>query len=533
MAMILHPADRHGERLGLRAPGQRSWRAWAIPWHLSGKNRGERCRCGDRRTKGADHAGALKLDGSNTTLDIFSDDFLHLKDEEMACVRGVSKEGVSISAIYCVGLVLSGSASYHDKHKNFMTLRPNYVVLGPRYLDPEENAIRSLSFTFSEANQLFYDWGTFGHIIWKHRLSFGQLREILQGVRRRPRHRRRGGNLDLYYRWDRGPIVEAACEIGKITIWNATTERSPSPDGLDIRNRVRVTCAFATPVNLETALKAQHQLMSLFELAAQGRQNVEDIRLEHKDAAEGSQLTLHMVHGERAKVEDLMPTDALLNGGLHEEEFATVLMRWMDTGPERRAARQRFMEGFRRGFSYRTDRLVGAANAFDLLPSADFTKQDALPAEVETSLAALEGQVKAAAKSSPVINKHKGQLLDPLGRVRALNLRSKVLQRWAAVPSCIASRLPAMPEAIIQSVHARNFFVHGSEVKMSAQAIYDLAPFFTDTLEFVFGTSELCRCGWDAERWAKDGYSLSRYKWYISSFQEHMKRLAAALPSDE
>jgi hypothetical protein len=136
--------------------------------------------------QGTDHAGALNLDGPNTKLDIFSDDFLHLKDEEMACVRGVSKEGVSISAIYCVPLVMSGSASYHDKHKRYITLRPNYVVLGPGYLEPKENVITSISFTFSEANNIFYDWGTFGSIIWKHRLSFGQLREILRGVRNFP-----------------------------------------------------------------------------------------------------------------------------------------------------------------------------------------------------------------------------------------------------------------------------------------------------------------------------------------------------------
>ena len=72
--------------------------------------------------QGTNQAGALDLDGSNTKLEIFSDDFLHLKDEEMACVRGVSKDGVSISAIHCVPLVLSGGASYHGKHKHFRAL---------------------------------------------------------------------------------------------------------------------------------------------------------------------------------------------------------------------------------------------------------------------------------------------------------------------------------------------------------------------------------------------------------------------------
>jgi ApeA N-terminal domain 1 len=479
--------------------------------------------------QGTDHAGALFMDGANSKLEIYSDEFLHLKDEEMTCVRGVSKEGVSISAVYCVPLILSGSASYYDKNKSYMTLRPNYVILGPRYLEPEENVIAAISFTFSEANQLFYDWSTFGRIFRKHRLSFGQLREILRGVRRAPKHRRRGGHLDLYYRWDRGPILEVGCDVGKITVWNATGGKFPSPDGLDVRNRVRITCAFSTPVNLEAALLVQRQMMSLFELAAQARQNVDDITLEHTGAPDETPLILRMIHEEREKVDMLMPTDALLNGGLHEEEFTTVLTRWMDTSSDRRAARQRFMDGFRRGYSYKTDRLIGAANAFDLLPSTDFSKHGALPAEVESLIAELEDRVKAAAKDNPAINDHKERLLNNLGLVRGLNLRNKVLQRWATVPSCIASKLPEMENAIAHSVHARNFFVHGSEVKMSAQAVYDLAPFFTDTLEFVFGISELCHCGWDADRWAKDGYSLSRYKWYMSQFPTYMERLKAAL----
>ncbi|KRQ92918.1 hypothetical protein CQ12_30340 [Bradyrhizobium jicamae] len=56
-----------------------------------------------------------------------------------------------------------------------------------------------------------------------------------------------------------------------------------------------------------------------------------------------------------------------------------------------------------------------------------------------------------------------------------------------------------------------------------------MASFFTDTLEFVFGVSELCFCGWDAERWIKEGYHASRYKWYIGNFRDYMKRLEAAI----
>jgi hypothetical protein len=120
-----------------------------------------------------------------------------------------------------------------------------------------------------------------------------------------------------------------------------------------------------------------------------------------------------------------------------------------------------------------------------------------------------------AAKASDTINEHKAMFLNNIGRIGDLNLRSKVLQRWSTVPPSISSKLAGMHEAIAHSVQARNFFVHGSEVKTSKEAAYELAPFFTDTLEFVFGISELCTCGWNADRWAAESYSVSRFKWYI------------------
>jgi len=145
--------------------------------------------------QGVDHAGALKLDRKNTELQIYSEDFFHLKSEEMVCVCEVSSEGVSISALHCVPLTLTGGATYHDKQRHYMMLRPNFVVFGPRYLDPTARAITSISFGFSDATNLFYDWGTFGSILRNPRPSFGQLRQILKSVKEKPRQRRRGGWL--------------------------------------------------------------------------------------------------------------------------------------------------------------------------------------------------------------------------------------------------------------------------------------------------------------------------------------------------
>jgi len=59
--------------------------------------------------------------------------------------------------------------------------------------------------------------------------------------------------------------------------------------------------------------------------------------------------------------------------------------------------------------------------------------------------------------------------------------------------------------------------------------LYALAPFFTDTLEFVFATSELQLCGWKSKRWAKESFSNSRLKCYMYNYKEQTKRVNASL----
>jgi hypothetical protein len=65
------------------------------------------------------------------------------------------------------------------------------------------------------------------------------------------------------------------------------------------------------------------------------------------------------------------------------------------------------------------------------------------------------------------------------------------------------------------AVKCRNFLVHGSS-GVDYQAVEHLAPFLTDTLEFVFAASDLIEAGWDAQRWNAAphgwGHSFARFR---------------------
>src|SRR5690606_40268316 len=65
-----------------------------------------------------------------------------------------------------------------------------------------------------------------------------------------------------------------------------------------------------------------------------------------------------------------------------------------------------------------------------------------------------------------------------------------------ALPIFTAAAPTLFPEldlVVDQAVNCRNFYVHGSASAIDYSTNFDQVQFFTDTLEFVFGISDLLR----------------------------------------
>ena len=192
----------------------------------------------------------------------------------------------------------------------------------------------------------------------------------------------------------------------------------------------------------------------------------------------------------------------------------------MKSHSEHQSARQRIVQGFRVRI-YTIDRLVGAANAFDLLP--DPTAAKPLSKKVMKTLAALKQDARSLA--SP----YREQILNSLGRVQGRTLRKKIEARFGALPSGLRQRLPEMAFVIDHCIRTRNYFVHGSEAKLSAAAIQEQIYFMTDTLEFIFIASELSRCGWKFARWLEQSTG-GRFKSYLRSYDLSLQELKTIAP---
>jgi hypothetical protein len=218
------------------------------------------------------------------------------------------------------------------------------------------------------------------------------------------------------------------------------------------------------------------------------------------------------------------PGDVPLDPVRQGAEFAAVLSRWVTRHREWGIARGRYLGCLRKGNVYGPERLVAAANVFDILPSDAGPPRSELSEELEATRAMC---VKMFRELPPGIDRNSA--LSTLGRFGQASLPKKVDYRASIVQSTLGKRYSQLPFVAKVAVKVRNFFVHGSADGVDFSKVEHLVPFLTDTLEFVFAASDFIEAGWDARQWdAKPhgwGHTFSRYR---SEFDANLAELLRA-----
>jgi hypothetical protein len=457
--------------------------------------------------------GQVSLKGEDSKLEVFSDRDIALKDAKSWTIRGVARSGEKITVCDAIGAGSSGHSFYYGTSKHFLSFFPHHVAVGPRHIDTTKKDISGISFTLSGAIDIFYDIGAFGSA------SSKNVRSLMPAWAKKDRRKIQYSRI-LYYA-DRGPIISAEAADVQISVFNAGIMKMPSPNGIDLKNEVRISIKFDNSRQLAAALSAVFEFRLFCEVVSQTKQCIRNVSLRHKNSGDDeARIQLASSYEETDAGRETDFRDNLVSGGLHRAEFKHVLERWMKSHSEHQSARQRIVQGFRVRI-YTIDRLVGAANAFDLLP--DPTAAKPLSKKVMKTLAALKQDARSLA--SP----YREQILNSLGRVQGRTLRKKIEARFGALPSGLRQRLPEMAFVIDHCIRTRNYFVHGSEAKLSAAAIQEQIYFMTDTLEFIFIASELSRCGWKFARWLEQSTG-GRFKSYLRSYVLSLQELKTIAP---
>lgn len=490
---------------------------------------------------GNDYLGELKLSGEDSLLTVWG-------DSRATSILGHNLPG----QIHClfsdlqratlIGLANFGGGSHSKKRpdgdyetRHYSDIYPNYVLFGDRYIDKEECTFEALEFVTSHSTTLFHDYSSFQDIMHTNKEMVEQLTtedsfksNELYGHSSSERDIKIGDHpiISIYTGYHELCVFDTS--IGRIEIKNIPSHQLASSNGYSIENKVSCTIRFSRQLNFEQANKKLAPLLSFFELIMGRRLQVLEYKLhapsskEYPDTFEIYQCrNITIEEGEKTP----LPAQRLIHVESNSSEFETVVKNWLARQNEWQDARWQFFGSFTEN-QYDTDRLIKVANMFDIIPDSAYGGKVELTTELQTAKTNCRKIFKELPESI-----ERNSILGALGRLGTKSLKHKIQTRVAIIKSAISVDLPDIEFITEHSVDCRNHFVHGGKRKFDYYDNFDMVCFFINTLEFIYGLSELIESGWDFDNWKSNSPMNHPFVWYIENYQINLRKLQSVTKS--
>ena len=456
-------------------------------------------------------AGQIKL----KRRELFSSNVILTADESFHISHGDSLHGVSehgkVSLLDCVR---DGSFGFMTMGDDFEIHHDNvsfrYALFGDRHVYSDEKCIRRIRFTLegAESSVFMLDMSE----------KYGYLpnpdEEILNAIeRKRPEYLKgelvKGKAKVSYFRgeWDFLPSFE--------TVHGTVHVGRNAPGGFfrrGMEDTHRITVDFDDePTTLEGAWVKMRDIRQFFAWMMGYSPEWKDV------LASTSRLDKD---GFRANLEVFCPSEwkevpedkrlygSLIDASRHPDHFMEVMTKWLErnSNTRRKSANERFFGSMRRT-SERVieDRIVAAANTFDLLPDEDKPDVQPLPDDVWQVLEDAKNKVSKLLPSGTL----REDVLNALGCIRANRRLRDIVEHRAEVvlDHYGADTLRQLMDVVRLAVKCRNYYTHGPNDLDPGDVDYanhEIVIFLTETLEFIYGASELLLCGWDSGKSVRD-----------------------------
>ena len=244
------------------------------------------------------------------------------------------------------------------------------------------------------------------------------------------------------------------------------------------------------PMTIVEALRRMERVLQFFDVIMGRSQGVAEIKVysgrDPHATSSDVRVSMWPAH-RRSRREEASPLDALIDPAREPDTFGNVLSKWLTRDVKWSGARSRLTRAWSRS-SYDYDRIVAAANVFDLLPSDEYPSSEPISANLQQALENAKG-----AFSRLPVSEARNSVLGSLGRVGSLNLKKKVRHRLKRITDTI--ELPGIDVVLDEAVNYRNYYVHGTPPRVGSSEILGFIKFLTDTLEVRVRGLRSCRCG--------------------------------------
>jgi len=454
-------------------------------------------------SSGIEVTGELSLQAGATSLDLYSNTFFDThKSEDIA---GTLHDRSKVSLIGCITVSGPGWGNRGEEQYHFSSVFPHFVLLGDEHITSADRKIAGISFSVDDAPSIFYDFDAFGEMI----NARPHMESIVETKMKVGRNIEIGEHPHIFYFTGKYEIFSIDTLLGKISATHGISYPNPGPEGIHVQNIISVKIAFPVEKTLNEAIGSVIDTLRFLEIIAGRPQNIVELTLSLTSAADKPRnLAAYWCLPPRRQKEDESgkphPADLPLQAGRNPKTFAAVMARWLGRHDQWRNARARYATAAAHQNRYDTDRLVGAANMFDIMPTAAFSATVTLPLALEAARNATRTMFKAL-PSTP----ERDSVLNALGRIGKPALKRKIRSRVEIITGLVGKRFPELELVTDQAVDCRNFYVHGTPGKFDYGTHPDQITFFTDTLEFVFAAADLIEAGWDIAGWIEEGTTTS------------------------
>lgn len=463
---------------------------------------------------------------------------VHSPEESRNPVRQMEFLQVRMTDGTCLtflGNILTEAKSHHGGGGSVLTYLPSFVVIGRQALEPDYQFI-SVSFSTDDASAIFYDFDAFSLVLAPSEKIL-ELIDYQQEQVGRPI--RRGDRPIAAYFNGQYEICSADTALGTFSAGHRPSHGMGGPNGIALKNEIVLKLNLHTPLQLGALVDRIMPILRFLQIVAGRKQKLKRIRCSAKADDPRSELDLLwcLAWSRRDDDEDERgphPADLPLNGGTEPEAFSRVLTSWLSLDDERLDARARYSGVISKAHYFDIDRLVAAANMFDILPSSCFAGPPELPEDILEVRNSALAKFRALPKSDPCL-----RAIGDLSRLGGHNLKAKVLQRAAILQKAAPNKFADLDSVLRRAIDSRNHYVHGNEANEAKAAFFrEMMSFHTRALEFVFGTSELIEAGWSYGDWARQGTTMS-HPWgtfvanYRHAIREHEDGLAALRASGD
>lgn len=437
--------------------------------------------------------GELRVNGRGTFLYLRDDDFFDVPCTPDEFLIGTLHDLTKVTLIQCVPMERFGTCMRDGERYHYAKLFPHFVLEGRRHLEVNDSTIVEISFVLEDAAALFYDFDAFGTVI-----DAAPYIEQITTANKIGRLIPTGSEPQIAYFSGKRTIIEADTALGKVRAQHNPRWSTGGPGGVHIDNTISINIVTEHPVAFDEAIDRVLRLLRFFELVIGRPQNLHelDIHLNNDDRLEP--LKVHWSNGPSRDADSAgsdrspYPADLLLDPIRRRREFSDVICGWFAKDKERQDARQRFNTSFAHQQIYSVERLIGAANMFDILPDS------ASPKDIDLTAELLDAKRLCREKFRALPNSYeRSSVLSALGRLGKASLKHKTRHRAQNIVDAIGERLPDLVLVLDEAVNCRNHYVHGSASKIDYSQNFDMIIFFTDTLEFVFASSDLMDAGWN------------------------------------